>query len=218
MCGGGSHAQRVQPTHEIRHNIKCSVIAIIVPWMVQCSRTWAIYVASKGVREIANEELKSILAKLKARDARDKSKEIAGESKYSAKINKYISSLAELRFYQRLSLKEQQIVRDSLIKPDVDLLLKDDMGLSNYERMKEGRGPVARTDDDSGLELHHLMQEFDAPFAELTRRQHARPGDGVILHPKGKKKESWRSDKEKCNAFDTERVRHWRKRVKLLGR
>ena len=195
-----------------------SIIVIIVPQMVQLFLYMGDVCRSQEVSEMANEELKAILAKLKARDGRDIAKEIASESKYSSKINKYISSLEELRFYQRLSLKERQIVRDALTRPDIDLLLKDDMGLTNYERMKEGRGPVVKADGDTGLELHHLMQEFEAPFAELTRREHARPGGGVVLHPKGKKKESWRNDEEKCNAFDTERTRHWRKRVKLLER
>ena len=167
---------------------------------------------------MANEELKATLASLKALHDGSKTREIVSESKYSAKVNKYISSVGELRFYQKLGLKEQMVTRISLVQSNIDLMLKDDMGVSNYERMKEGRGPVLEADGDSGMELHHLMQMYEAPFAELTHDQHARPGAGVVLHPSGKKEESWRADVEKVRSFDIERVRHWRKRVKLLER
>ena len=75
-----------------------SIIVKIVPQMVQLFLYMGDVCRSQEVSEMANEELKAILAKLKARDGRDIAKEIASESKYSSKINKYISSLEELRF------------------------------------------------------------------------------------------------------------------------
>ncbi|MCC8096979.1 MAG: HNH/ENDO VII family nuclease, partial [Eubacterium sp.] len=78
--------------------------------------------------------------------------------------------------YKNADLHEGEINgRDCLLK-DIDLDYVDEKtGLTNRERMQKGRSPY---DSKTGekIELHHMGQDFDSPFAELT--ENSEHGDG----------------------------------------
>lgn len=158
-------------------------------------------------------EFDAELEELEAFEAAHGAEAIKKESRYSRAINDYISSIEELRFYQdKLDLEEAKITRPCLIRDTLDARMPNRDGIPNYEQMAKGRPPVFSYGGDDTLELHHLKREYRGPFAELTPTQHNRPGKGIILHPKGKDEESWRSDHAKCHAFDMERAKYWMKR------
>ena len=64
-------------------------------------------------------------------------------------------------------------------------------GMKNRKLMENGRPPI---DPESGekLELHHMGQGYDAPFAELWENSECGDGNDAILHPNSE--ESWRKD------------------------
>ena len=144
-------------------------------------------------------------------------KHIIQESRYSKAITAYISNLQELRYYQdKLNLQEGNVTRPCLKREFIDAMMRSKDGEYNYELMAKGRPPVTAFYGEDSLELHHIRQEYKGPFAELTPTQHRHADAGVVLHPLGDKKESWRSDKEKCDAFNKERARYWKKRSKEI--
>lgn len=73
---------------------------------------------------------------------------------------------------------------------------------------------VERFDANTGerIELHHMGQDYESPFAELCDiSEHRGEGVDTILHDKNV--ESWRQDPEKKSHYcNVERPRHWRNR------
>lgn len=162
-----------------------------------------------------NPDIEAIVAELIKRNTDNIEAEIRKSSPYSSKINKYISSMEELSFYQRLCLQEKYVIRQSLIQPAINLTDMDVHGKTNYERMIHGTPPVTGNNGNA-YTLHHMKQEYKGPFTELTPEQHNRPGGGVRLHPKGVKEESWRSDERKNRQFQEQRAEHWITRLKMM--
>ena len=58
-----------------------------------------------------NPDIEAIVAELIKRNTDNIEAEIRKSSPYSSKINKYISSMEELSFYQRLCLQEKYVIR-----------------------------------------------------------------------------------------------------------
>ncbi len=180
-------------------------------------------VAQKGIEkavEWTKEKLDSLdkpvakdipqdLTKLKStRDySAELDKPLATELKtYSPEINEAISSLKEAEIYSKAGLKEGTVNgRMALLRTDINLNQKDEFGLTNLERMKNGNPPLATNGEI--IELHHIGQKPDSPFAELTRTEHRGKGNDTILHDKTKESEIDR------NAFQKERQAHWQNRI-----
>jgi len=83
-------------------------------------------------------------------------------------------------------------------------------GLTNKELMERGRSPIdAKTGER--IELHHIGQSPDSPFAELT--SNSEHGNQTSkLHDN--KEESWRRDPDLNNRFNNEeRPDHWKARA-----
>jgi hypothetical protein len=59
-------------------------------------------------------------------------------------------------------------------------------------------------------ELHHIGQQQDSPFAELTWAEHMGEGNNTILHKTGKESEIDRQ------AFDREKSDYWKARFKAF--
>ena len=57
------------------------------------------------------------------------------------------------------------------------------------------------------MELHHIGQKDDSPFAELTMPEHRGKGNDTILHDKTKESEIDRS------SFNSEKYRYWKSRL-----
>jgi len=125
---------------------------------------------------------------------------------YSAEINEAISSVKEAEIYSNAGLKEGIVNgRKALLRTDINMNQKDEFGQTNLERMKNGNPPIASNGEI--IELHHIGQKADAPFAELTRTEHRGKGNDIILHDKNKVSEIDR------NAFHKERQEHWQNRI-----
>ena len=138
-------------------------------------------------------------------EAKDKKKLDSSAEKFSSLVNKYISSPEEAKIYTKAGLKEKKVNdKPALIRADIDMNQKDEFGLTNRERMKNGNPPLASNGEI--IELHHVGQKKNSPLAELTRSEHRGKGNDSILHDKNKKSEIDR------NAFQRERQEHWKNR------
>lgn len=155
--------------------------------------------------------LEEIITYLKQRTTDKSIAAIEAESPFSKEINHYITSLMELHIYKELELKETVVERRCLIM-DIDFSFIDaKTGLTNYEKMVRGDPPIDVA-TNCVIQLHHIGQEFDAPFAELPKSIHESSIAKVRLHRNATN--SWRNDKEKELIFRRQKIRHWKTRSK----
>lgn len=142
--------------------------------------------------------------------AEEKSK-IEEETGWSDKIISYIESMAQYKIYKEVDLHEVIVNgRECLVK-NIDLDYVDPKtGMTNSERMAKGLSAI---DSKTGekITLHHMKQEFDAPFAELCENSEHGDGNDAVLHPR--QGESWRKDPEKKKEYQGQREAHWRSRA-----
>lgn len=76
----------------------------------------------------------------------------------------------EVEVYKDQNLSERQVDgRQVLQRGDIDPNIKDEQGRTNKERMENGKAPIV---DGKPVELHHIGQRQDSPFAELTSSVH----------------------------------------------
>jgi hypothetical protein len=109
---------------------------------------------------------------------------------------------------QRLNLTESKIGgRTSLIQ-EIDLTRKNEKGITNLELMKQGNAPL----DSNGnpIELHHIAQTMDSPYAELPWDEHRGKGQYSVMHDLSKSSEINRP------VFGTQRSNYWKERDRLL--
>ena len=133
-------------------------------------------------------------------------------SPYSEDINKYIGSFEELCFYRNSNLTEAIVTRRSLIRKIDTNLFVTSRGKTNLELMKGGNPPYAYDGDDGIIELHHIGQDLNAPFAELIHEEHMKHGNSKKLH--NSENESWRNDESSEKKYAKERALYWKKRAK----
>lgn len=136
----------------------------------------------------------------------EEKKELKEETGWSDEIIDAIHSKEEAEIYKKAGLKEAEINgKKCLIRDDIDMDQKDELGRTNKERMENGLSPITKTGET--VELHHIGQKADSPLAELTTQEHRGKGNDTILHDKQKTSEI---DRE---AFKTEREEHWESRA-----
>ena len=137
----------------------------------------------------------------------DKDKEkIKEETGWSNDIVDAARSLEEAEIYKKADLKEVEINgKKCLIRSDIDMEQKDELGRTNKERMENGNAPLNECGET--IELHHIGQKQESPLAELTSQEHRGKGNDVILHDKQKESEIDRV------AFAKERKQHWASRA-----
>lgn len=142
---------------------------------------------------------------------KEQKKHIKEDSPYSEHINRFVSNYNEFLLYHSLKLKEAIVTRRALIK-DIDLnLWVSCENKTNLQLLKEGNSPYAYDSEDGKIEIHHIGQSFDSPFAELTVEEHKFYGNSKILHDS--KELSWRQDENKNNEFNREKIKYWRARA-----
>ena len=150
--------------------------------------------------------------KLLSSNRKTQKKYIHQDSPYSNVINNAISDYNEFLYYYNLKLKEAVVTRPALIKDlDLDLWITSE-NKTNKELLKEGRSPYAFDAEDGRIELHHIGQKYDSPFAELTVAEHNFYGNSKRLH--NLSIESWRQDENKASDFNSEKIRYWQLREK----
>ena len=156
--------------------------------------------------------IRDLRDKVMSSNAEMQKKYVFEDSPYSSVINEYISNYREFYLYYTLNLQEVVVTRPALIKEiDFDLWISKEK-CTNRDLMLKGKSPYAYDDENGLIDLHHIGQQYDAPFAELTFEEHLMYGNNHVFH--SSENESWRSNKEKENAFKRERSEHWKKRAK----
>lgn len=138
---------------------------------------------------------------------------IGAVSPYSKTINDYIKTTEELKLYMNAGLKESFVKRPTLIF-DVKIDYLTPTGATNLERMLRGEAPY---DYETGqvIQLHHIGQQYESPFAELPKLLHIGAETYSVLHDTDI--ESWRLDKKLVRLTTKEITEHWRKRGEKLG-
>jgi hypothetical protein len=129
------------------------------------------------------------------------------DSDYSPAITDSVRKPEELLHYQKIGLQEDEVNgRAALVKREIDPDFKGPGpgGRTNLERMEAGLAPF----DSNGqkIELHHIGQKQDSPYAELTHHEHKQDGNNTMLHDVDIKE----SHVENRNS---PRVAHWKARA-----
>ncbi|MBQ7969068.1 MAG: IS1595 family transposase [Clostridia bacterium] len=167
-----------------------------------------ILVSFESETKKALQTLKSNVEKINIKAQR---KAIDEDSPYSERITSAINHYDELCLYNNLKLKEAFVNRPALIKDiDWDLFVTSE-NMTNRELIKKGVAPYAYDDKDGKIEIHHIGQAYDAPFVELTVKEHMQKGNNRILHKESQ--DSWRNEPGLEQAFENEKDRYWRARV-----
>ena len=138
-----------------------------------------------------------------------------------------ISSIDEALIYMKAGLQEKNIGgRIALVRSDInwsDFSVKRNVWLRNklsdYDKWAEynnadliGEGFPPRDYNGDPYELHHIGQQQDSPFAELTWAEHMGDGNNVILHKMGKDSEIDRAH------FDKEKTLYWTSRYQAFSK
>ena len=136
-----------------------------------------------------------------------------------------IGSMAEANIYIRAGLQARKIGgrwalcrtninwADYSIRRNTWLKTSTQKRLKDYDRWAEynnadliGEGFPPRDPNGDPYELHHIGQQQDSPFAELTWTEHMGAGNNPILHKVGKESEIDRGQ------FDHEKTAYWKAR------
>ena len=136
--------------------------------------------------------------------------ELKEETGWSDEVVDSVDTYEQAEIYKNADLHEDNINgRECLVK-EIDYDYVDEKtGMTNRELMAKGRSPYdAKTGEK--IELHHMGQEYDAPFAELTENSEHGDGNHSILHPKTEG--SWRNDETLEAQYNKEKREHWKTR------
>ena len=139
----------------------------------------------------------------------EEKQKIKEETGWSDGIVDYIRSMKEYEIYKNAGLEEREINgKKCLPRSDIDLDQKDEKGRTNKERMEKGKPPLDKNGES--IELHHIGQKSDSPFAELTKSEHIKNGNDTILHDKNKE-----SEIDRLIQFKKEKSDHWKARSEI---
>lgn len=120
----------------------------------------------------------------------------------------HIGSWEQYEIYKNADLHEEVIDGRACLIKDIDMDYVDPKtGMTNRELMAKGWSPIdAKTGEK--IELHHMGQEYDAPFAELCENSEHGDGNHSILHTKTEN--SWRNNSELDNHYSrVDKPNHW---------
>lgn len=138
--------------------------------------------------------------------------QIKNESDWSDELVNSIKSMDQYEIYKKADLTETEINGRRCLVKKIDFDYVDEKtGLTNRELMERGRSPI---DPKTGekVELHHMGQDYDAPFAELNENSEHGDGNHSTLHPKTEG--SWRNTPELNNQYQNEKREYWKARTK----
>ena len=105
---------------------------------------------------------------------------IQRESKWSLDTIKSFHSRKEYELYKKAGLVETTVNGKKALVQKIDWSLKDEDGITNAERVRNGLAPIGP--DGKSYELHHVGQKTDSPLAVLTDKQHRSKGNYSTLH------------------------------------
>ena len=142
----------------------------------------------------------------------EEKQEIKKEMGWSDEIINHIENMDQYNVYKEANLHEEVIDGRKCLVKDIDMDYVDPKsGKTNRELMESGRSPI---DSKTGekIELHHMGQAYDSPFAELCENSEHGDGKHAVLHTN--LDDSWRKDpalERKYNNVD--RPIHWKERA-----
>lgn len=125
-------------------------------------------------------------------------------------IKSRIATVKQLEIYQNAGLHEGYVNDRPCLMKNIDMNYIDEKtGFTNRDRMAMGLSPI---DADSGekIELHHIGQDFNSPFAELKEDSEHGDGNHKILHTS--KKASWRQDHRMELSYQKQKKEYWKTR------
>lgn len=154
------------------------------------------------MRELATQEFR--------RELQDRIKE---ETNWSETIVSSIETQEQYEIYKNAGLREAEVNGRKCLLRDIDLdYIDEKTGKTNLELMEKGRCPIDKNTGET-IELHHMGQGPDSPFAELTENTEHGDGNDAILHDKSKP--SWRHDPVLKNRYtNIDKPYHWKARAK----
>ena len=134
------------------------------------------------------------------------------ETGWSDAIIDHIESKEQYEIYKNAGLREAEINGRLCLCKEIDMdYIDPKTGMTNRELMAKGRSPI---DVKTGerIELHHMGQGYDAPFAELCADSEHGDGNYSVLHTKSEG--SWRNDPALKNQYNNiDRPDHWKARA-----
>ncbi len=143
----------------------------------------------------------------------DEKRELQERTGWSSEIIDHIESMEQYEVYKNANLHEAEIDGRKCLLKDIDMDYVDPKtGMTNRELMERGRSPI---DPNMGekIELHHMGQDYDAPFAELCENSEHGDGNHSLLHTKYE--DSWRNNPELKNQYNNvDKPNHWKERAK----
>lgn len=153
-------------------------------------------------------------SKIRALILADRADTIRKRSPFSQCINDHIHSGKELDLYLDLGLQETKVTRPALAM-DIDPYFRLPSGDTNADRMAQGKAPYDAT-TGTVIDLHHIGQQYDAPYAELPHSIHDAPGIHSVLHRS--RSASWRNNPKLAAEHNNETIRYWKQRGEELCR
>lgn len=145
----------------------------------------------------------------------DERRDFEEETGWSRDIVDKIDTVEQADIYKKAKLTEDEINDRKCLVKDIDLDYTDPKtGKTNRELMALGRPPFDSTTGER-IELHHMGQEYESPFAELCENCEHGDGNDTILHEKNIY--SWRQDDKLKNRYNNvDRPKHWTERLKKI--
>lgn len=141
------------------------------------------------------------------------------ETGWSDKIVECIDNREQASLYKDAVVFEKEVNGRACLCKEIDWNYVDEKsGLTNYERCSNGWSPVDSVSGEK-IELHHMGQRSDSPFAELRANSEHGDGKHSILHDN--KVESWRHLEDPSGTYRTlgekynnyDRPEHWKSRA-----
>ena len=139
---------------------------------------------------------------------------IKEETGWSDEIIDHIKDMNQYEIYKNADLHEEEINGRKCLVKDIDMDYVDPKtGMTNRERLSHKPRPLSPIDSKTGekIELHHMGQDFDGPFAELCENSEHGDGKHSVLHDVNS--ESWRRDPEKKREYQEQKDAHWSSRM-----
>lgn len=139
---------------------------------------------------------------------------IKEETGWSDEIIDHIKDMDQYEIYKNANLHEEEINGRKCLVKDIDMEYVDPKtGMTNRERLSHKPRPLSPIDSKTGekIELHHMGQDFDGPFAELCENSGHGDGNHSVLHDVNS--ESWRRDPEKKREYQEQKDAHWNSRM-----
>lgn len=143
----------------------------------------------------------------------DLDKLIIEETGWSQEIVDKIENYEQFEIYSNANLTEATINGKKCLIKKIDMEYIDEKtGLTNRELMEKGRSPY---DSKTGekIELHHMGQDANGPFAELNENSEHGNGNHSKLHLE--KDNSWRNDPDLKQAYANERREYLKARSQM---